>query len=86
MVQVMKRGMVNLSAKAIESAKNHAATCHFPPDFIKKLHSVPTGSEASLEMSEESVNAVLDLLPPPHTTKDTGLKDLSTQLRAFLID
>lgn len=86
----MKRGMITLHSNHIQKLKEMdnstqllAANQKLPEELQKKLQ-YTAASTQSLEISEETAQSFLDLLPPQHTITDPVLKQLHQIFYTFI--
>jgi hypothetical protein len=81
----MKRGMITLSLAAVHQLKTLAHQHpHFPQELSAKLSYQTQEASQSFEINEETAQSLLDLLPPPHTIKDSTLQEINQTFRSFI--
>mgnify|MGYP006909097076 CR=1 FL=1 len=84
----MERGVITLSQNQLASLFSlEQAGTQFPIELQKRLQSTPRDAipeTISLELSAETVDSLLDVLPPPPETSDPTLRELHALMTQFL--
>ena len=89
----MQRGMISLSLPAIQRLAGwnvgvDAQLGALPAELQARIQFCTDESTQKLEISEETAQSMLDLLPPPHSlaaSNDTVLQEISTAFRDFVL-
>lgn len=80
----MQRGLLVLTPQATLALQELSALGGaIPREVEEKLAFLEDGQENKLELTGETVESLIDLLPPPHLITSEGLSQLSQALREF---
>ena len=90
----MQRGMISLSLPAIQRLAGwnvgvDAQLGALPTELQDRIQFCTDELTQKLEISEETAQSMLDLLPPPHViaaSNDAVLQEISTVFRQFVLE
>lgn len=90
----MKRGMISLSLPAIQRLINWNSSADgqlggLPIELQTRVQFCTDELTQKLEISEETAQSLLDLLPTPHViaaSNDAVLQEISTTFRDFVLE